>query len=566
MNGLLVASEPKSKDINFKSEKIQSIESKEMDPKSDFFQSLMENILQDFPDNAKRALLIAKIADLPSDLQQKEQVVSLFSAEKLFTNHHIDEVSIETLIEIATLLKSHPQAPLDFPTDSKALKTALLDLNVQKGLKNAKTVGDILKIAKQNGVKVKNFEFFKEESALDNSAKAMVKKLNSEEIFTLMTEQKSKPDISPQNIKPHAKHAVGMIKEILKKSNMAKMDTDKTTPAAPKPADTRSTPAQSLQDKPSLVQQTQIKTTATDTLQNTNPTKKHTPQQRFSEEIKPLHADKAADRLSTPAQSLQDKASLVQQTQIASTSVKTVQKPTPASKPEAKRLATSTLNATSSDTAEPLPPTVDRKEIGATNRNQPQPSLQKHMQINPSTGMVEKSASRNTPLSATESEVQNETREYQELAPQEEHTVSHETQTKQTQTSKMEQTPLKKTFHNFAQEFQEKVESYKPPLMKVKMQLNPGNLGDVDVTLINRGQNLHVNINANPSTIAIFAQHQTEFKNALINMGFTGLQMQFGDNREQRGQNQRENQKQHHFSEDDTVETDHFDLIVPRYV
>lgn len=565
MNGLLLASEPKSKDINFKSEKIQDIESKELDPKYDFFQSLMENMLQEFPDNPKRALLIAKITDLPSDLQQKEQILSHFSGEKLFTDHHIDKVSIETLIDIATLLKSHPQAPLDFPTDSKALKTALLDLNVQKELKSAKTVGDLLKIAEQSGIKIKNFEFFKEESALDNSAKAMVKKINSAEIFTLMTEQKSRPDVSLQHAKPHAKHTAGMIKEILEKSDVSKMHADKTSPAASKPADTHSTLAQSVQEKASVVQQTQIKTT-TDTPKNANPAKTGTLHQSFHKNINSSHADTP----STPAPSLQEKASSVQQTQITATSVKTVKKPATASKPEEKQLATSTLNAISSDTSEPLRTTANRKDIAATNANQPQSSLQKHMPINPSDSMsdrmVEKSASRNTPLSATGSEVQNETREHQESTPQEEHTVSHETHTKQIQTSKIEQTPLKKTFHNFAQEFQEKVESYKPPLMKVKMQLNPGNLGDVDVTLINRGQNLHVNINANPSTIAIFAQNQTEFKNALINMGFTGLQMQFGDNREQRGQNQRENQKQHQFSEHDTVETDHFDLIVPRYV
>jgi len=73
--------------------------------------------------------------------------------------------------------------------------------------------------------------------------------------------------------------------------------------------------------------------------------------------------------------------------------------------------------------------------------------------------------------------------------------------------------------------------------MKIKMQLSPKNLGDVDVTLINRGNNLHVNINSTPNTIAIFTQNQTEFKNALVNMGFTGLQMNFGESKEQeRGQ------------------------------
>ncbi len=168
---------------------------------------------------------------------------------------------------------------------------------------------------------------------------------------------------------------------------------------------------------------------------------------------------------------------------------------------------------------------------------------------------------------------QNEhTIEPDEQQPSEEHTpVSHETKTAQTEhlhKHKTEQTDLKRTFNTFAQEFKEKVESYKPPLMKIKMQLSPGNLGDVDVTLINRGNNLHVNIQSNPNTIAIFTQSQAEFKNALVNMGFTGLQMQFGEHREgNRGQQQRgQNGKNHDTLTEEQTEMDGFELIVPRYI
>ncbi len=126
---------------------------------------------------------------------------------------------------------------------------------------------------------------------------------------------------------------------------------------------------------------------------------------------------------------------------------------------------------------------------------------------------------------------------------------------------------FKRTFNTFAQEFKEKVENYKPPLMKIKMQLNPGNLGEVDVTLINRGNNLHVNINSNPNTIAIFSQNQTEFKNSLINMGFTSLQMNFGDSKDgQRGQNHKENSKNSKLFAQEHQENENFELIVPRYI
>ncbi len=146
------------------------------------------------------------------------------------------------------------------------------------------------------------------------------------------------------------------------------------------------------------------------------------------------------------------------------------------------------------------------------------------------------------------------------------HAVSTEQKSTPVQHHKNEHHDFKKTFNSFAQEFKEKVESYKPPLMKIKMQLNPGNLGEVDVTLINRGNNLQVNINSNPATIAIFTQNQTEFKNSLVNMGFSSLQMNFGDNKDgQRGQNHKENSKNTRFFEEDQ-EKDGFEIIVPRYI
>ena len=149
------------------------------------------------------------------------------------------------------------------------------------------------------------------------------------------------------------------------------------------------------------------------------------------------------------------------------------------------------------------------------------------------------------------------------------HTVSHETKTETTSLHKKETpVPLKQTFESFTQDFKEYVERYKPPLMKIKMQLNPGTLGDVDVTLVNRGNNLHVTIQSNPNTIALFAQNQTEFKNTLINMGFTGLQMSFGENRDSnRGQHHTKTANAtRHTGEEEHQENEHFEMIVPRYI
>ncbi len=133
---------------------------------------------------------------------------------------------------------------------------------------------------------------------------------------------------------------------------------------------------------------------------------------------------------------------------------------------------------------------------------------------------------------------------------------------------KLKETPdVKKTFNTFAMEFKEKVEAYKPPLMKINMQLSPGNLGDVDVTLVSRGNNLQVNISSNTNTLALFVQNQAEFKNSLVNMGFSDLQMNFGDNRgEERNQHQHKQQQDDYHDSEYDEQNDGIEMIIPNYV
>ena len=88
---------------------------------------------------------------------------------------------------------------------------------------------------------------------------------------------------------------------------------------------------------------------------------------------------------------------------------------------------------------------------------------------------------------------------------------------------------VKETFRHFAQDFKEQMQAYKPPITRFNITLNPSNLGEVEVTLVQRGQNLQVNFNSSTSTMNLFIQNQAEFKNSLVNMGFTGLEMNFSD-------------------------------------
>ena len=109
---------------------------------------------------------------------------------------------------------------------------------------------------------------------------------------------------------------------------------------------------------------------------------------------------------------------------------------------------------------------------------------------------------------------------------------------------------LKETFRNFAQDFKEQMQAYKPPITRFNITLNPSNLGEVEVTLVQRGQNLHINFNTNTSTMNLFIQNQAEFKNSLVNMGFTGLEMNFSDQSKKDRQQQGKNRSGYGFKEE----------------
>lgn len=131
-------------------------------------------------------------------------------------------------------------------------------------------------------------------------------------------------------------------------------------------------------------------------------------------------------------------------------------------------------------------------------------------------------------------------------------------------------TPVKESLNQFASDLKEKIEAYRPPIMKVELSLSPKNLGDVDVTLLTRGSNLHVNISSSSNTMSLFTQNQAEVKTALINMGFTNLEMNFSDQRNS-DQSQQHNPKQNsgtmgNFEEFNEEETALLEIVIPQYV
>lgn len=120
---------------------------------------------------------------------------------------------------------------------------------------------------------------------------------------------------------------------------------------------------------------------------------------------------------------------------------------------------------------------------------------------------------------------------------------------KATQNNARNITP-KETLQYFSQDLKAAMEQYKAPITKLSITLNPHNLGEVEVTLVQRGNNLHINFNSNTNAMNLFIQNQAEFKNSLVNMGFTGLEMNFSDQgKREQNQNQGKNRSGYGFKD-----------------
>ena len=129
---------------------------------------------------------------------------------------------------------------------------------------------------------------------------------------------------------------------------------------------------------------------------------------------------------------------------------------------------------------------------------------------------------------------------------------------------------VRETFDNFSSNLKEQVAAYKSPFMRFNITLNPLNLGEVEITMVNRGNNLHINFSSNTQTMNLFLQNQAEFKNSLVNMGFTELEMNFSDQNQQKKEQGQKSYKGSKFNAGGTEQVEaaapRLELVVPRYV
>lgn len=88
----------------------------------------------------------------------------------------------------------------------------------------------------------------------------------------------------------------------------------------------------------------------------------------------------------------------------------------------------------------------------------------------------------------------------------------------------------RESVRNFAQALREEVLNYKPPITKLSLELNPQNLGTLELTITKKGKDLHIQVVSNATAVGLFLQNQVDFKNNLAQVGFENVDLSFSSN------------------------------------
>jgi len=98
-----------------------------------------------------------------------------------------------------------------------------------------------------------------------------------------------------------------------------------------------------------------------------------------------------------------------------------------------------------------------------------------------------------------------------------------------------------------SQDVKNAIEDYKAPFTRIKVQLNPQKLGEVDLTIIQRGKNLHITLSSNNAAINTLALNASDLKANLNISGINNATLNFNNSSQDENsfaQNQNAQQEQ----------------------
>ncbi len=110
-----------------------------------------------------------------------------------------------------------------------------------------------------------------------------------------------------------------------------------------------------------------------------------------------------------------------------------------------------------------------------------------------------------------------------------------------------------------SQDVKTAIEDYKSPFTRIKVQLNPQKLGEVDLTIVQRGKNLHVNISSNNTAINTLSMNANELRVQLSNSGINNATLNFNSGSENGSSNNEHQQNRQNEQNRANEEYNHFD-------
>lgn len=103
----------------------------------------------------------------------------------------------------------------------------------------------------------------------------------------------------------------------------------------------------------------------------------------------------------------------------------------------------------------------------------------------------------------------------------------------------------RETLSHFSQRLKEEIANYRPPLTRLSMELNPKELGKLEVTITKKGKELQISVNTNnPQALQTFIQNQNEFKSTLTEIGFNSIDLSFSQGDSQKEGEQQEQERE----------------------
>ena len=122
------------------------------------------------------------------------------------------------------------------------------------------------------------------------------------------------------------------------------------------------------------------------------------------------------------------------------------------------------------------------------------------------------------------------------------------------------------------------IEDYKSPFTRVKVQLNPAKLGEIDLTIVSRGKNLLVTLSSNNTAINTLAANASELRTQLNNSGINNASLSFNNSSQNSEQNAQQQQQHRQNEQKADEEYNYFDnqeqneeiissleIVVPNY-